>query len=106
MQKLIEGNKINLSYIIKISPKDTEKEPIQYAAQVIQLPGIFLQGTLEELKRDAPKVTEDYLNAFPLELQKLQKIGNRRLGLGRSNYGVIVGLEEFSVDLSALHRKE
>lgn len=105
MQKLIEGDKLNLSYVINISPKDSDNENPTYAAQVIQLPGIFLQGTLEEIKRDAPKVTEDYLLESPEVLEKLLKSGNKRLGLGHSGYGLIVGLEEFSVDLSKIHRK-
>jgi len=105
MQKLIEGNKLNLSYIINLSPKDSKKENPKYAAQVIQLPGIFLQGTLEEIKRDAPKITENYLIAFPDQLKKLEKSGNRRLGLGHSGYGLIVGVEQFSVEISKVQRK-
>lgn len=106
MQKLIEGNKLNLSYIVQLSPKDSKKENPTYAAQVVQLPGIFLQGTLEEMKRDAPKITEDYLIAFPDQLKKLEKSGNSRLGLRHSGYGLIVGVEEFSVEISKVRREE
>lgn len=104
MQKLIEGNNLNLSYILKISSRDSNKDNPIYAAQVIQLPGIFLQGTLEDIKRDASKATEKYLQVFPEELKKLKNQGNKPIGLSDSGYGIIIGFDEFSVDISKIYR--
>ena len=99
----VQSNKVKLSYLLKVGEKHThEKNPV-YTAQVIEFPRVILQGTIKEIRRNAPIVTTGYL-AFFSDLQRKLKVPTP--ALKDSGYGIVVKSEQFQVSFSLIKKEQ
>lgn len=77
----------------------TAKSPLpKYAAQVIEFPGVFLQGTKEAIRRDAPRAITEFFEVFPEQKEKLKDL----LKLERRNAPPswnVIGEEKFTIEV-------
>ncbi|MDE1825882.1 MAG: hypothetical protein KGH61_05255 [Candidatus Micrarchaeota archaeon] len=96
-QKLVE-----FSYRLKIGNSQLPKEKPVYSAQVLELPGIFLQGSVDGIRKGAPGVTFRYLDAFPQMLKQIKMGKNKAKDLG---VGITLGEFKFKIDLSPIGAK-